>query len=415
MKVISSRALVMGASVMLAAALLSGQPAWAADKPEKQQPSAKLVTPLHDAQEDIKAKKYAEAIAKLKEADAIPSKTSYDQHVINDFLAFAYVNTQNYAEASKAIEAELDDGVTPESEKPQKLRSLTEMNYQLKNYDKVIDFGNRLNKGGGADERLRTIIGQAYYLKGDYKGTLKYEEALADGEIKAGETPKKDTLLLVYSSCQKLSDDACQTRAMEKLVAYYPQPDYWSQLLYGLRSQTSSNDANLLQTYRLMSEVDVLKTPGDYNEMAQLALEAGSPGEAATVLEKGMQKDVFTDKLTKDRNQRLLENAKKAASTDQASLPRLEKEADAAPTGVKNVGVGLAYLGYGQYDKAADEFSKGLGKGGVKDEAQARLLLGIAQLKAGHKDDAVKTFKAVKGDPALERLANLWSLHARQL
>jgi TolA-binding protein len=132
------------------------------------------------------------------------------------------------------------------------------------------------------------------------------------------------------------------------------------------------------------------------------------------VLEKGMQKDVFTDKLTKDRNQRLLENAKKAASTDQASLPRLEKEADAAPTGVKNVGVGLAYLGYGQYDKAADEFSKGLGKGGVKDEAQARLLLGIAQLKAGHKDDAVKTFKAVKGDPALERLANLWSLHARQ-
>ncbi len=39
---------------------------------------------------------------------------------------------------------------------------------------------------------------------------------------------------------------------------------------------------------------------------------------------------------------------------------------------------------------------------------------GIAQLKAGHKDDAVKTFNAVKGDPALERLANLWSLHAKQ-
>jgi tetratricopeptide (TPR) repeat protein len=201
---------------------------------------------------------------------------------------------------------------------------------------------------------------------------------------------------------------------MERLVAYYPQPDYWSQLLYSLRSQTSSNDANLLQTYRLMAEVDVLKTPQDYNEMAQLALEAGSPGEAASVLEKGMQKNVFTDKLTKDRNARLLENAKKAAATDQASLPRLEKEADAASTGQKNVGVGIAYLGYGQYDKAADELSKGLTKGSVKDEAQTRLLLGIAQLKAGHKDDAVKSFKAVKGDPALERLANLWGLHAKQ-
>ena len=402
----------MGASLLLAAALLPGQAPHAAET--KQQPSAKLAKPLHEAQEDLKAKKFSEAIAKLKEADAMPDKKPYDQHVINDFLAFAYVNTQNYGEAAKVIEAELDDGITPESEKPQKLRQLTEINYQLKNYDKAIEFGTRAIKSGSADDRLRIIVGQAYYLKNDYKGTLKYEEALADSEIKAGETPKKDTLLLVYSSCQKLNDDACQTRAMEKLVAYYPQPDYWSQLLYNLRSQTSSNDANLLQTYRLMSEVDVLKTPQDYNEMAQLALEAGSPGEAASVLEKGMQKSVFTDKLTKDRNARLLENAKKAAATDQASLPRLEKEADAASTGQKNVGVGLAYLGYGQYDKAADALSKGLTKGGVKDEAQARLLLGIAQLKAGHKDDAIKSFKAVKGDPTLERLANLWILHAKQ-
>jgi TolA-binding protein len=148
--------------------------------------------------------------------------------------------------------------------------------------------------------------------------------------------------------------------------------------------------------------------------MAQLALEAGSAGEAQTVLQKGFDKGVFTDKLTKDRNQRLLENAKKVAASDQASLPKQEKEADAAPNGTKNVGVGLAYLGYGQYDKAVDELSKGLSKGGVKNDAQARLLLGIAQLKGGHKDDAVKTFKAVKGDPTLERLASLWTLHARQ-
>jgi tetratricopeptide (TPR) repeat protein len=200
---------------------------------------------------------------------------------------------------------------------------------------------------------------------------------------------------------------------MEKLVQYYPEPDYWSQLLFNLRAQISNSDADTLQTYRLMTEVDVLKTPGDYNEMAQLALEAGSPGEAQSVLEKGFSKNVFSDKLTEDRNKRLLENAKKAAATDQATLPKLVQEADASSSGAKNVGVGIAYLGYGQYDKAADEINKGLTKGGVKDEAQARLLLGIAQLKGGHKDDAVKTFHAVKGDPVLERLANLWTLHAK--
>jgi tetratricopeptide (TPR) repeat protein len=403
------QALAVGALLVASAALVSA-PASAAEK--QQQPSAKLAKPLHDAQEDIKAKKWSDAITKLKEADAMGGKTPYDQHVINDFLSFAYINTQNYAEAAKALEAELDDGITSESEKPQKTRAITELNYQLKNYDKVIDYGNRALKNGD-DERMRILVGQAYYLKGDFKDSLKFEESTIDAQIKAGQTPKKDTLLLFYSSCQKMKDDPCQTRAMEKLVQYYPEPDYWSQLLFNLRAQISNSDADTLQTYRLMTEVDVLKTPGDYNEMAQLALEAGSPGEAQSVLEKGFSKNVFSDKLTEDRNKRLLENAKKAAATDQATLPKLVQEADASSSGAKNVGVGIAYLGYGQYDKAADEINKGLTKGGVKDEAQARLLLGIAQLKGGHKDDAVKTFHAVKGDPVLERLANLWTLHAK--
>jgi tetratricopeptide (TPR) repeat protein len=412
MKALNLRALLVGASIAAAAAWLTTPVALAADS-KPQQPSPKVAKPLHEAQEDLKAKKYTEALAKLKEADATAGKTAYDQHVINDFFGNAYINTQNYADAAKAYETELDDGFLPEAEKPQKTRAIAELEYQLKNYDKVVDYANRAVKGGFADERMNTLLGQSYYLKGDYKNTLKFVDGQVDKTIKAGETPKKETLLLVYSACQKLNDDTCQTKAMEHLVQYYPAPDYWSQLLYALRQQSGNNDADTLQTYRLMSEVDVMKTPSDYNEMAQLALEAGSPGEAQSTLQKAFQKSIFTDKLTADRNQRLLDNAKKAATNDQATLPRLEREADAAPTGAKNVGVGLAYLGYGQFDKAADELNKGLTKGGVKDEAQARLLLGIAQLKSGHKDDALKSFKSVKGDPTLERLANLWTLHAK--
>ena len=54
-----------------------------------------------------------------------------------------------------------------------------------------------------------------------------------------------------------------------------------------------------------------------------------------------------------------------------------------------------------------------LAKGGLKNEADARLILGIAQLHAGKKDDAQKTFELVKGDPKLERLAHLWEIRAR--
>jgi tetratricopeptide (TPR) repeat protein len=408
---LSIRVLVACAA-LIAAAGLAATPAFAAEG--KQTNSAKLAKPLKEAHDDLNAKKYADAIAKLREAEGTAGKTPYDQHLINDMLGFAYARTQNYAEAAKAWEAELDDGFIPQSEIPTRVRQLAEANYQIKNYDKAIEFGLRAIKGGFADEELKTLVGQAYYLKGDWKNTLHFEEGLVDDKIKNGQTPKNESLQLVLSACVKLNDSACETRALEKIVTYYPKPDYWYQLLFTMRQQTSGNEANLLQTYRLMSEVDVLKSPEDYSEMAQLALEQGSPGEAQRILEKGIAKGVFTDARAKAKNQRLLESAKKAAVTDQASLQRIEKEADAAPTGAKSVGLGLAYLGYGQYDKAAEAISKGIAKGGLRNESEARLLLGIAQLKAGHKEDATKSFHAVKGDPALERLANLWSLHAKQ-
>src|ERR1700722_195236 len=388
----------------------------AADKKDENKVSKDLAKPLKAAQDALQAKKYPDALAKLKEAEGNPKKTPYDEHVINVLAGSAYARTNDYQSAEKAFEAQANDGFTEQAELPRIIKATAQINYQLKNYDKAIEFGNRAIKGGYGDEEVNVIVGQSYYLKGDYKGTLKFFEPIVETDIKAGRTPKDQSLQLIMSSCVKTDDSACTTKALEKLVTYYPKPDYWKDLLYTLqqdRTQTQS-DKNTLQLYRLMSEVDVLARPDDYTEMAQLAMEQGSPGEAQHILEKGFTKGIFTDKRTQDKNQRLLDQAKKAAAADEASLPKIEKDADAAPTGDKDVGVGLAYLGYQQYDKASDLLSKGLTKGGVKSEPEAHLLLGIAQLKAGHKDDAVKSFHAVKGDPALERLANLWTLHAKQ-
>ncbi len=407
-------ALILGAAVAAVTALAPATSALAQEKEKAPKNSAALAKPLKEANDDIKAKKYSDAISKLKAAEGMSGKTPADQYIIDQMLSFSYIKTQQYPEAAKYLEAELDSGMAPQSEQPTLIKELATINYQIKNYEKAIDFGNRAIKGGFADDQIRTIVGQSYYLKGDWKNTLKFENDIVNNQIKAGQTPTNESLALIYSACTKLQDEACQTQAVEKMVTYYPKPDTWAQLLYGIRKDTSGNETNLFQTYRLMLDTDVLKDPTDYTEMAELALDQGSPGEAQSVLEKAQAKSVFTDQRSKDRSQRLLESAKKRATADQAGLPKLEKEADAATTGDKNLAVGRAYLGYGQYDKAADQLSKGLSKGSVKNEADARLTLGIAQLKGGHKDDAMKTFKAVKGDPALERLANLWGLHAKQ-
>ncbi|MEJ1960829.1 MAG: tetratricopeptide repeat protein [Gammaproteobacteria bacterium] len=384
----------------------------AADKPMNSKVAGK---PLQAAKASLDAKKYPDAIAKLKEIQGLSGKNAYDDFLVNEMLSYAYLKTNNYAEASKVLEPMLDSEFVPKSDVPKRVRQLAQINIQLKNYDKVIAYGERATKDGYADDEMLTWVGQAYYLKGDYKGSAKYVENYIQGQVKAGKKPKENTLLVLQSSCNKLNDSACLQRTFEQLVTYYPKAQYWQNLvdaMYHTQASGEAGERNLLQVYRLASAVDVLRKPADFTEYAQLALERGSAGEAQAVLEKGFTNKVFTESRDVERNKRLLENAKKQAAADQAALTKKATDAAAGKAGDPDVTVGLAYMGYEQYDKAVEAINRGLTKP-VQNAADARLSLGIAELRAGRKDDARKTFKAVKGDPTLERLANLWTLHSQ--
>ncbi len=408
-------ALALSAFV-LGSAGLSGVAA-AADKEQKEQKqtvSKAVAKPLKAAQDAMNAKDYPGALAKLKEVEGISGKTPYDEYLMNEMYGFTYVRTNDYPQAAKYLEMGLASGMLDASEAPNRVKALAQVNYQIKNYDKAIEFGNRAIKSGSADDDMYTLVAQAYYIKNDFKGTEKFVNDYVDEQVKAGKTPKEQTLQLLMSSCVKQDNQDCTTHALEDLVAYYPKTEYWQNLLYSMFQQQGQTEKSLLHVYRLASEVDVLKRADDYTEYAQLAIEAGSPGEAVNILQKGMQKNVFTDARSLDKNKRLLDSAQKQAASDKAGLDKIASDAAAAKTGDKDVSVGLAYLGYKDYDKAVQALERGLGKPGVQNEAEARLLLGIAQFGAGKKDDAQKSFKAVKGDPKLEHLANLWSLHARQ-
>lgn len=379
------------------------------------QNSRAVAKPLKAAQDAMNAKKYSEALARIREVQATPGRNAYDEYAANEMLAFVSARTKDYPEAARAYEQSLTSPYLDQAEVPKRVQLLVQLNYQLKNYDKVIEFANRAIRGGYADDDLQTLLGQAYYLRGDYKNTQRIFDSLVDAQIKRGQAPKEQPLQLILSACSKLESTDCVTRTLERLVAYYPKTEYWQNLMYSLFQVRGQNDDKvLLQVYRLASEVDALKRPDDYTEMAQLALDQGSPGEAQRVLEKGFEKKIFPDARTQDKNRRLLASAKRKAASDLATLDIVAKDAAATATGDKDVSVGLAYLSYQQYDKAIEALRRGLGKPGVHSEPEARLLLGIAQLEAGSRDDAVKTFRSVKGDKKLERLANLWGLHARQ-
>jgi tetratricopeptide (TPR) repeat protein len=400
---------------LVVSAALAGLLAFACGDALAQAKNSKaLAKPLQAATDSFKAKKYQDAIAKLRVAEGTPGKTPYDQHLINEMMSYSCVRINDYACAEKTYEALLTDGFTTPAQIQSDVRALVVINNQLKAYDKALEFGNRAIKDGFADEETRVLVGQAYYLKGDYKGAVKFEESHIDALTKAGQVPKLDLLSITRSACARLDDKGCETRQLERLVTYYPKPEYWQGLLISLERQ-ATGDTNKMQVYRLMNDVGVLTQADAYGEMGSIAMDQGAPAEAQHALENGLAKGVFAnDAHALARAQRALESAKKQAAADQANLPNAEKAADAATDGQAAATVGQAYFGYQQYDKAVAELTKALTKGGLKNAADTRLLLATAQLKAGHKDDALKTFRQVKGDPTLERVANLWVIHARQ-
>jgi tetratricopeptide (TPR) repeat protein len=410
-------ALAAASAVMVGVGVAS--PAWSAQakdaKVEKEKPKGSLSRPfskpVEEAQKLFKDSKFQDALNILNDADTKAGKTPYDQFVLDELRSFCYRNLQNYGEAAALAEKGMSSGFLDGQDLAVRPKLLATLYYQVKNYDKAVEFGVKGLESEPNDPTLFQIVSQGYYLKNDFPGTVKFIDGYVAKQESAGAEPSEQSLLLLRSACVKQDDNACTSKSTDRLVAHYPKAEYWQQAVDPLM-RTKSSDAVLFNVYRLALAVGTMQKPDDYFEFADLALRAGSPGEAQTALDDGNAKGVFGDAKSKERLKTVQASVSEQVKSDQASLEKIAKDADASKVGQKDIGLGVAYLGYKQYDKAVESFKKGLAKPGVMNVPEANLLLGISALRAGKKDEAQTAFKAVKGDAQLERIATLWSLHA---
>jgi hypothetical protein len=413
MNKVSKFAVATATAVLLGSAVS----AWAADAASsapKPQVSKEAAKDLQAAQKALNENppKYDDVLIDLEKVKNNPKKNEYDEFVMNEFYVSTYAGQKKLQEAVAPLDAVMASKYISPDELKRRVVQAAYLAYQLQNYDKTIEYGGRAIQEGYGPDQLQVAVAQAYYLKGDYKGTDRFARSIVDPQVQAGQAPSADMLDLGLSSAAKQNDEPAEVHWLELLVQYHPKPEYWENLLDTMY-RNKLTDRQTLQLYRLSVDAGTLKHGADFAEMAQLALDAGSPGEAVSTLEKAFAANLFTDSPEKLRNTHLLESAKKQAAADQPTLPKTEASAATAATGDGLVGVGIGYFGYGEYDKAAKDIAAGLAKGMSKDSSDARILLGIAQLRTGDKDSAMKTFKTVKGDAVYERLAALWILRAR--
>lgn len=382
-----------------------------AAKNEKQV-SAKVGKPLKEAIELGQAKKFKEAMEKVREAQAISGKTPYEEYKINEILAYIAINLQDYNTATKAYEATLDSGELSPADMKTRLDQLTKIQYQAKNYPKAIQYGTRYLKDVGPDTEIALLIAQSYYLQKDYPHTVEATQTLIKTASQAGQPVKEEWLKLLMSSQHEAGRDDDAMATLEQLLSKYPSPAYWRDMFIYVQNKGNSSDRKSMEIYRLKLLTGSLRDT-EYVEMAQLAMALGFPGDAKNVLEKGFSSKILGTGASKDRENRLLTLAQTNSANDQKGLPAFEKEASASSNGEADLKLGEAYASYGEFDKAVEAMKRGIKKGGLKANDEAHLQLGVALVGAKKNSEAVSEFKQVPADSKLSDVARLWIIYAQ--
>ncbi len=152
-----------------------------------------------------------------------------------------------------------------------------------------------------------------------------------------------------------------------------------------------------------------MKQATDYVEAAQLALQAGYPGEAKRFVDAGYAAGLLGTGAEAERHQRLRALIDRKIAEDRATLAEGEALAAQQGSGDALVAAGLNRAGYGDYDQAIGLIKQGIAKG-VKSADYAKLQLGYVQRLAGKAAEAKATLATVKAADGAQALARLWSL-----
>lgn len=367
---------------------------------------------LQDALNASKQKKNTEALAKLKEAEAIGGNSKLEQLKIAEMYGYVYLQQKNYTAAAAAYERTLASGQLTPAQTSDRIKQIAQLSFP-KDVKKTIEYSTRwLKETGSKDPDMYAMLGQAYQLGGDDKKAISATEIAMRNAQAAGKRPEENWLRILLKSYGALGDTAAVNRITTTLVTAYPTKENWQLLSSALRKQAAGDDRVALNVYRLMSQLDLMDKPDLFTESAIVSIQAGLPGEALKTMEAGSSKKVLAAEDA--RHQRIMNDARTRLKAQQQNLPKLEQAAASAKQGLPELQLAEVFMSYGQTDKALAAANRAIQKGGLPDNDDAWMLIGRAQVLKKNGAEARKAFAQVKGQE-LGSIARLWNIYSSKL
>jgi hypothetical protein len=365
--------------------------------------------PLQAASDLLKAGKSREALAKVREADAVAGKTPAEQLLIDRMKGAAAQRAGDTATAIAAFESVY--GRTSGAEQAQMAEQIAFAYSQQKNWPKTSEWANKAKAAGGNSASLNQLIAFVQSQSGDFSQVMRDSQAAVAAAEKDGRRPGEDDLLRLADAARRTNSTAVYSSTLEKLVLYYPKKDYWSAHLASIQRKPGFSDRLGLDVQRLKLATGLMTKADEYMELTQLALQAGLPDEARTIVDKGYAAGALGAGDQAARHQRLKDLVIKSQAESVAGLEKNAAEAATFKDGNELVKVGTIYASMGQYDKAVQLIEQGIAKGNLKrpDEARLRLALALAH-NPKTKAKGLQALRQVGGSDGTAEIARLYTV-----
>jgi hypothetical protein len=363
--------------------------------------------PLQQASELLKAGKAKEALAKVREAEAVGGKSANEQLTIDRMKAAAAQRAGDTGAAIQALEGLYDK--VGGAEKGQVAEQLASAYAQQRNNAKANEWLGKAVAAGNNGASIKQLQSYLQSASGDYTAIARDAAAAVNNAEQAGRRPEEGDLLRLADAQQRTGNNAGYSSTLEKLLLNYPKKDYWNAHLARLPRKPGFGDRFTLDVMRLRLASGTLSKTEDFMEMAQLALQAGLPAEGKKIIEKGFSAGALGTGAEADRHKRLKDLAEKKLAESQSAIAGQAAEAGNEKDGNSLVQAGYAYVTLGDTDKGIELIEAGIKKGGLKRPEDAKLRLGMAQLQSPKaKAKANQTLRSVQGTDGAHDIARLW-------
>ncbi len=406
------------APLLLAATLATGNawsqtaapaPAAAASGPTLRPETAKFLVP---AQAALRESRFADALARIAEAEAVPGLTPYERYVALRFKGPALSGNGDQTAALPVFEQIISSALLPPEDKLPLTAFTIQIAMQLKKLEVAAPLMRTYLENRGPDPQIAAWYPQVLSAQGDHSGVIAYLLPIVAADAGAKRATPEATLRMLAASQNQVKDSVGYLATLTRLAGTTGKPEYWDELINRTVRKDGFADERLrLDVYRLRQTVGVALEGDEIGDMADRANRVGLPAEAQALLDAGYASGLLGKGSNAAADQKLRESVTKAAAQDRATVADSEASALKAPNGNALVGLGLALSASGAHARGLALISQGIAKGGLRRADDAQLHLGVVALRAGKADEARAAFAAVQGSDGAADLARLYTVH----